>query len=67
MLLVSQLLVAFLATSVCAKFDNTLPSYHYGAPIKVECMNRSSYAPLGPFPFVLHDLLAWETEPVVLA
>ncbi len=51
MLLVAQLLVAFLATSVCAKFDNTLPSYHYGAPIKVECMNRSSYAPLGPLPF----------------
>lgn len=23
-------------------FDDELPSYHYGAPIHVECMNRSS-------------------------
>lgn len=26
--------------------DETLPSYHYGAPIHVECMNRSSYVSL---------------------
>ncbi|KAH8880256.1 hypothetical protein GQ53DRAFT_755236 [Thozetella sp. PMI_491] len=42
MLLFVLQLVAFLATAVCAKFDNTLPSYHYGASIPVECMNRSS-------------------------
>ncbi len=41
MLLILQL-VAFFAAAVCAKFDNTLPSYHYGASIPVECMNRSS-------------------------
>ena len=43
MLLTSwKLVLAIFAVAVCAKYDNTLPSYHYGAPIQVECMNRSS-------------------------
>lgn len=25
-----------------ASHEHALPSYHYGAPIRVECMNRSS-------------------------
>ncbi len=30
------------ATALAAGHENALPSYHYGAPIRVECMNRSS-------------------------
>lgn len=37
------LVVAFLMAQVLAVgHENALPSYHYGAPIRVECMNRSS-------------------------
>lgn len=32
-----------LATTVVAVHEDALPSYHYGAPIQIECMNRSSY------------------------
>ncbi|KAK0702217.1 hypothetical protein B0H67DRAFT_687988 [Lasiosphaeris hirsuta] len=46
-LLVATLVLAtrVLATRVladAAAHENTLPSYHYGAPIRVQCMNRSS-------------------------
>ncbi|GAB1316778.1 Autophagy-related protein 27 [Madurella fahalii] len=41
-----QLLVLFaaslMAQALAAGHENSLPSYHYGAPIRVECMNRSS-------------------------
>jgi hypothetical protein len=33
---------SFAATALAAGHENALPSYHYGAPIRVECMNRSS-------------------------
>jgi len=38
------LLVAasLMAPVLAAVHENGLPSYHYGAPIRVECMNRSS-------------------------
>ncbi len=38
------LLVAasLMAPVLAAAHENALPSYHYGAPIGVECMNRSS-------------------------
>ena len=37
------LVAASLVTQVLAVgHENALPSYHYGAPIRVECMNRSS-------------------------
>ncbi|KAK4096052.1 hypothetical protein N658DRAFT_436935 [Parathielavia hyrcaniae] len=37
------LIAAFLAaTALADAHENSLPSYHYGAPIRVECMNRSS-------------------------
>ncbi|KAK3938323.1 hypothetical protein QBC46DRAFT_168106 [Diplogelasinospora grovesii] len=37
------LLIACLAAHALASaHENSLPSYHYGAPIRVECMNRSS-------------------------
>lgn len=35
-------LVGGLASLAAANLPGTLPSYHYGAPIHVECMNRSS-------------------------
>jgi hypothetical protein len=42
----SQLFVVvaacFAATVLAAGHEHALPSYHYGAPIRVECMNRSS-------------------------
>ncbi|EEY15030.1 conserved hypothetical protein [Verticillium alfalfae VaMs.102] len=31
--------------AAAAGIDDSLPSYHYGAPIQVECMNRSSAPP----------------------
>ncbi|KAL2022639.1 hypothetical protein VTK56DRAFT_4983 [Thermocarpiscus australiensis] len=41
-----QLLVLVAASlttpALAAGHDHALPSYHYGAPIRVECMNRSS-------------------------
>lgn len=41
-----QLLVlvaaSFAASVLAAGYEGALPSYHYGAPIRVECMNRSS-------------------------
>lgn len=48
-------IVPALAALVAAAADSTLdtlPSYHYGAPIQIECMNRSSYVgqPLGHHP-----------------
>lgn len=38
------LLLLLVATSFAfvGAHENVLPSYHYGAPIAVECMNRSS-------------------------
>ena len=37
------LLLGALATlGAAAVHPDALPSYHYGAPIHVECMNRSS-------------------------
>jgi len=36
------LLLASVALAAAAT-ELSLPSYHYGAPIRVECMNRSSY------------------------
>jgi hypothetical protein len=33
---------ASLAQVLAAGHENALPAYHYGAPIRVECMNRSS-------------------------
>lgn len=44
----AHLLVLLVAASLMARalaasvHENSLPSYHYGAPIHVECMNRSS-------------------------
>jgi hypothetical protein len=35
-------LVGGLSSLAAANLPGTLPSYHYGAPIHVECMNRSS-------------------------
>lgn len=37
--------LAVLAGAVSSSHEDALPSYHYGAPIPIECMNRSSYAP----------------------
>lgn len=35
--------LALLASRALASEPSTsLPSYHYGAPLKIECMNRSS-------------------------
>jgi hypothetical protein len=39
-LLVAASLVA--TALAAAGHEHSLPSYHYGAPIRVECMNRSS-------------------------
>lgn len=37
------LTVASLAAgALAAGHEDALPSYHYGAPIRIECMNRSS-------------------------
>lgn len=36
------LLGAALCQSLVRAHEAALPSYHYGAPIRVECMNRSS-------------------------
>lgn len=36
------LAAASLLARPLAAGHRTLPSYHYGAPIQVECMNRSS-------------------------
>jgi hypothetical protein len=33
---------SLIATARASGHENSLPSYHYGAPIRVECMNRSS-------------------------
>jgi hypothetical protein len=41
-LVFASLLVALFANIVSAAHDDGLPSYHYGAPIPVECMRRSS-------------------------
>lgn len=45
-------LAVLTSTASATTHDDALPSYHYGAPIHVECMNRSSYAghitPPGP-------------------
>ena len=38
--------LAVLTGVVAASHEDALPSYHYGAPIPIECMNRSSYASL---------------------
>lgn len=41
----AHFLLAFalcLAQLVAARPEDGLPSYHFGAPIHVECMNRSS-------------------------
>jgi hypothetical protein len=35
------LIAALVATTLAAGHENSLPSYHYGAPIQVECMNRN--------------------------
>ncbi|KAL1842109.1 hypothetical protein VTJ49DRAFT_5988 [Mycothermus thermophilus] len=35
-------MATLLVATVLAAHENELPSYHYGAPIPVECMNRSS-------------------------
>lgn len=37
----SSLLLAPIATANTNIHDGALPSYHFGAPITVECMNRS--------------------------
>ena len=37
-----------MASTSPAPYDMDLPSYHYAAPIRVECMNRSSY--VAPYP-----------------
>lgn len=42
MLSLKAALLGAFATSVLAVHEDALPSYHYGAPITVECMNRSS-------------------------
>ena len=48
MLLPAQMqLFLLVAASLMARVladghEQSLPSYHYGAPIRVECMNRSS-------------------------
>jgi hypothetical protein len=34
---------AALVVGVAAVHEDALPSYHYGAPIKVECMKRNLY------------------------
>lgn len=39
---------SLVATALAAGHEHPLPSYHYGTPIQVECMNRSSYVEL-PF------------------
>lgn len=55
------------ATSVDAKEappHHALPSYLYGAPIRVECMNRNLYTPPVPLLFVLysaHTAAVWLT------
>jgi len=36
------LVLALLALQALAIDTTGLPSYHFGAPIRVECMNRSS-------------------------
>jgi hypothetical protein len=36
--------LAVLTGAAAASHEDALPSYHYGAPIPIECMNRSSYA-----------------------
>lgn len=36
--------------AVESALESALPSYHYGAPIAVECMNRSSFVNPPPFP-----------------
>lgn len=41
-LLLTSLLLGGTATASSAADQISLPSYHYGAPIAVECMNRSS-------------------------
>lgn len=41
-MLLPVLLLSVLTAVVSAIHDDALPSYHYGAPIHVECMNRSS-------------------------
>ncbi len=39
-------------TTTAADLDHAaLPSYHYGAAIPIECMNRSSYDPQPPLPY----------------
>lgn len=43
MLSLKAALLGAFATSVLAVHEDALPSYHYGAPITVECMNRSSF------------------------
>jgi len=40
--LLLTLLLSGTATASSAASQISLPSYHYGAPIAVECMNRSS-------------------------
>ncbi|KAF4123047.1 hypothetical protein GMORB2_6595 [Geosmithia morbida] len=42
MLFSTSLILASLALANAATHMDALPSYHYGAPIKVECMKRSS-------------------------
>jgi hypothetical protein len=44
LVLQAALLGAMAATGVAATKEHLdgLPAYHYSAPIKVECMNRSS-------------------------
>jgi len=47
--LVTGTVAVLLSTSYAAAKEappphHALPSYHYGAPIRVECMNRNLYA-----------------------
>ncbi len=39
---VARMLAVFLLAVAGRAAELALPSYHYGAPIRVECMNRSS-------------------------
>lgn len=41
-LMLAMLLAATTSASASDAAQLALPSYHYGAPIAVECMNRSS-------------------------
>lgn len=43
--------------AVESALESALPSYHYGAPIAVECMNRSSFVNPPPFPSPCSALL----------